>query len=210
MRVGSHPQTRAGRAFALAAAQGCSLAPLVSSSGHEPHDRSAPAPGGPRHHRAACPRRSPFARLDQPFSLESTHGQINFLAPRAAAIKASGRTTSTGGSTTRSAARTKRRGHPRPERGKRREYLREYVRWLWPHRYAVGFFFLLALISAGLEMVEPLFMRFIIDRVLLEHRRSTRRRALVRLHLAGGAVPRASIVVSQADRRRSRTTASGC
>jgi hypothetical protein len=32
---------------------------------------------------------------------------------------------------------------PAPEsrhlrRGKRREYLREYLRWLWPHRYAVG------------------------------------------------------------------------
>ena len=23
-------------------------------------------------------------------------------------------------------------------RGKRREYLRDYMRWLWPHRYAVG------------------------------------------------------------------------
>ena len=51
--------------------------------------------------------------------------------------------------------------------GKRREYLREYLRWLWPHRYAVGVLFLLALIGAGLEMIEPLFMRFIIDRVLL-------------------------------------------
>ena len=54
-----------------------------------------------------------------------------------------------------------------PSRGKRREYLREYLRWLWPHRYAVGTVFALALLGAGLEMVEPLFMRFIIDRVLL-------------------------------------------
>jgi ATP-binding cassette subfamily B protein len=52
-------------------------------------------------------------------------------------------------------------------RGKRREYLREYVRWLWPHRYAVGALFVLALMAAGLQMVEPLFMRFIVDRVLL-------------------------------------------
>ncbi len=50
---------------------------------------------------------------------------------------------------------------------KRREYLREYLRWLWPHRYAVGAVFVLALLVAGLEMIEPLFMRFIIDRVLL-------------------------------------------
>ena len=34
-------------------------------------------------------------------------------------------------------------------RGKRREYLREYLRWLWPHRYAVGALFVLALLAAG-------------------------------------------------------------
>jgi ATP-binding cassette, subfamily B, bacterial len=50
---------------------------------------------------------------------------------------------------------------------RRREYLRDYIRWLWPHRIAVVFFFLLALVTAGLEMIEPLFMRFIIDHVLL-------------------------------------------
>ena len=55
----------------------------------------------------------------------------------------------------------------RPDHTKRREYLRDYLRWLWPHRYAVGAVFLLALLAAGLEMIEPLFMRFIIDRVLL-------------------------------------------
>ena len=52
-------------------------------------------------------------------------------------------------------------------RGKRRQYVREYLRWLRPHRYAVGGLFLLALVTAGLQMIEPLFMRFIIDRVLL-------------------------------------------
>src|SRR5262245_18585932 len=55
----------------------------------------------------------------------------------------------------------------RGRRKKRRQYLREYLRWLWPHRYAVVAVFLLALIAAGLQMIEPLFMRFIIDRVLL-------------------------------------------
>src|SRR5204863_3072239 len=53
------------------------------------------------------------------------------------------------------------------KRAKRREYLREYLRWLWPHRWAVGAVFLLALFAAGLQMIEPLFMRFIIDGVLL-------------------------------------------
>src|SRR4051812_951856 len=49
----------------------------------------------------------------------------------------------------------------------RRQYLREYMRWLWPYRVAVLAFGVLALVTAGLQMVEPLFMRFIVDRVLL-------------------------------------------
>src|SRR5262245_47671898 len=56
---------------------------------------------------------------------------------------------------------------PRVDKGKRREYLRDYLRWLWPHRYAIGVFFLFALLAAALEMIEPLFMRFIVDQVLL-------------------------------------------
>src|SRR5262245_45011741 len=56
---------------------------------------------------------------------------------------------------------------PTQRRSKRREYVREYIRWLWPHRFAVAAVFALALVVAGLEMIEPLFMRYIIDRVLL-------------------------------------------
>ena len=70
--------------------------------------------------------------------------------------------------------------------GRRREYLRDYLRWLWPHRYAVAGFFVLALLMAGLEMIEPLFMRFIIDRVLLNTALDGSTR-LTHLHLAGGA-----------------------
>jgi ATP-binding cassette subfamily B protein/subfamily B ATP-binding cassette protein MsbA len=69
--------------------------------------------------------------------------------------------------------------------GKRREYLREYLRWLWPHRYGVGGVFALALVGAGLQMIEPLFMRFIIDRVLLNAGLSAGER-IGRLNLAGG------------------------
>src|SRR5512143_289355 len=58
-------------------------------------------------------------------------------------------------------------GGARANRSRRREYLRDYFRWLWPHRYAVAGIFVLALLGAGLEMIEPLFMRFITDRVLL-------------------------------------------
>jgi ATP-binding cassette, subfamily B, bacterial len=56
---------------------------------------------------------------------------------------------------------------PKARKAKRREYLRAYFRWLWPHRYGVAVVFVLALLRAGLEMIEPLFMRFIIDRSLL-------------------------------------------
>ena len=73
----------------------------------------------------------------------------------------------------------------RPERAKRREYLRDYFRWLWPHRYAVGALFLIALLAAALEMMEPLFMRFIIDKVLLNSALDAASR-MSRLHLAGG------------------------
>ena len=69
-------------------------------------------------------------------------------------------------------------------KAKRREYVREYLRWLWPHRYAVGALFLLALFAAALEMAEPLFMRFIIDKVLLSVGLDSASR-LTRLNLAG-------------------------
>jgi len=68
--------------------------------------------------------------------------------------------------------------------GKRRQYLREYMRWLWPHRTAVGVLLGLALFLAGLQMVEPLFMRFIIDGVLLNTALDSAAR-LGRLHMAG-------------------------
>jgi ATP-binding cassette, subfamily B, bacterial len=78
-------------------------------------------------------------------------------------------------------------GEPRPpQRGKRRQYLREYVRWLRPHRYALAGVFGFALVVAGLEMVEPLFMRYIIDHVLLAAGLDPVSR-LARLNLAGAA-----------------------
>src|SRR4029077_3208948 len=73
---------------------------------------------------------------------------------------------------------------PNQPRGKRREYLREYLRWLWPHRYAVGALFVLALLGAGLQMVEPLFMRYIIDHALLNTGLDAAAR-FTRLNLAG-------------------------
>src|SRR3954471_5971431 len=71
------------------------------------------------------------------------------------------------------------------KQGKRREYLREYVQWLRPHRYSIAAVFAFALIVAGLEMISPLFMRFIIDHVLLNKTLDSATR-LIRLNLAGG------------------------
>ncbi|GAC1517428.1 MAG: ABC transporter ATP-binding protein [Gemmatimonadaceae bacterium] len=70
-------------------------------------------------------------------------------------------------------------------RGQRRAYLRDYLRWLRPLRGALVVVFVLALVRAGLEMVEPLFMRYIVDHVLLDTTLDSARR-LTRLHLAGG------------------------
>jgi len=69
---------------------------------------------------------------------------------------------------------------------KRREYLRVYLTWLRPHWLAVAVVFGLALVTAGVEMVQPLFMRFIIDKVLLNRALDTSGR-LRTLQLAGAA-----------------------
>ena len=76
---------------------------------------------------------------------------------------------------------------PEPQAGwaKKRAYLREYLRWLRPHTPAIAAVAFLALIVAGLEMAEPLFMRFIIDHVLLTADPGSESR-LADLHLAGG------------------------
>ncbi|MGE5181073.1 MAG: ABC transporter ATP-binding protein [Acidobacteriota bacterium] len=68
--------------------------------------------------------------------------------------------------------------------GARREYLREYLEWLRPYRGRVAIVFVLALLGAGLDMVQPLFMRFIVDRVLLVTALDPAAR-LLRLELAG-------------------------
>ena len=75
---------------------------------------------------------------------------------------------------------------PAPDkRAKRRQYVREYLRWLAPHRPAVAGLFVLALATAGLQMIEPLFMRYIIDRVLLDQTLTAAAR-MGKLNLAGG------------------------
>jgi ATP-binding cassette, subfamily B, bacterial len=69
--------------------------------------------------------------------------------------------------------------------GAGRRYLRNYLGWLAPHRKAVIGLFVLALLGAGLQMVEPLFMRFMVDHVLLAQSLDAAAR-LTRLNLVGG------------------------
>ena len=71
-----------------------------------------------------------------------------------------------------------------PAKGQRRAFLREYIRWLKPHRLELGVVFFLALAVAGLQMVEPLFMRTIVDRVILNKNLDIAAR-LTRLNLIG-------------------------
>jgi ATP-binding cassette subfamily B protein len=92
-----------------------------------------------------------------------------------------GRLTDASESTDGSAATAKGKGLLR---GRRKEYLREYMGWLKPHRGAVMAFIMLALVRAGLEMIEPLFMRFMVDKVLLNTSIDAAAR-LARLHLTG-------------------------
>ena len=65
------------------------------------------------------------------------------------------------------------------------QFVREYQRWLRPHRNRVALVFLLAVAAAGMQLIEPLFMRHIIDRVLLNSALDAPGR-LTRLNLIGG------------------------
>lgn len=69
-------------------------------------------------------------------------------------------------------------------RSGRRQYVREYLLWLRPHSWAVSGFILLALAVAGLQMIEPLFLRSIVDKVLLNKSLDESAR-LLRLNLTG-------------------------
>jgi len=69
-------------------------------------------------------------------------------------------------------------------KGSRRQYARDYLRWLRPHRRAVAVVFVLSLITAGMQMVEPLFLRYITDHVLLNQALGLAAR-IARLNLAG-------------------------
>lgn len=68
---------------------------------------------------------------------------------------------------------------------KRRAYLRGYLKWLAPHKSMLASVIVLALTVAAMEMLEPLFMRYIIDQVLLNSGLEKAER-FSRLNLVGG------------------------
>ena len=55
----------------------------------------------------------------------------------------------------------------RPDKAARWAYLRQYRQWLWPWRYGLAGLFLLAVVSAALDMVWPLAIKHLIDGLLL-------------------------------------------
>jgi ATP-binding cassette subfamily B protein/subfamily B ATP-binding cassette protein MsbA len=69
--------------------------------------------------------------------------------------------------------------------GSRGDYLKDYLRWLRPHRARLTAVALLALLSAGVQSVEPLFLRYIVDKVLLSSAAAADK--LWRLNVAGAA-----------------------
>jgi ATP-binding cassette subfamily B protein len=78
---------------------------------------------------------------------------------------------------------------------KRREYIKLYLRWLKPHRGMLTGVIVFAILLATFEMIEPLFMRAIIDKVLLNTSLDTASK-LQKLNLIG-ATFLAFIVISK-------------
>ena len=74
---------------------------------------------------------------------------------------------------------------PRAEPAKRKKYLREYVRWLWPYRWRLAFVFALAVAAAGLDLIWPLAIKSVIDLLSSDVPREVKE---ARLNLLAGVV----------------------
>ena len=55
----------------------------------------------------------------------------------------------------------------RSKKDRRRHYLRNYVIWLWRFWPTAVLLIVLSLVVAGLELIHPLFLRYVLDQVLL-------------------------------------------
>lgn len=78
---------------------------------------------------------------------------------------------------------------------KRRAYLKLYVNQLWPYWKMVVFLLVISLLTAGLEVIQPLFVRHIVDNILLNDTLDTKQK-LAWLHPIG-MVMLGAIVISQ-------------
>ena len=83
----------------------------------------------------------------------------------------------------------------RSKKDRRRHYLRNYVRWLWKFWPTVVLLIVLSLVAAVLELAHPLFLRYILDNVLLSENLTTASRVR-QLNLIGSGLL-AVIVVGQ-------------
>src|SRR4051812_26754854 len=77
----------------------------------------------------------------------------------------SGAESATAGGAARGNGRLDTNKPPRPDKTTRRKYLKAYVAWLWPQRFAILVILLMALTVAALDMVWPLGIKLIIDAV---------------------------------------------
>ena len=82
-----------------------------------------------------------------------------------------------------------------PHARSRRDYLREYARWLWPYRFRLAVVFALALISSVLTLVLPLATKFIIDTVLPASAGSHAEKISELLYVCGAMI--VAILISQ-------------
>src|SRR3974377_362908 len=83
---------------------------------------------------------------------------------------------------------------PRPKREKRRKYLRDYARWLWPYRWQIAGVFTLALVVAAMDAVWPLAIKGMIDALSGD---AARRGRVYRFNLLGIAIA-AILLIKQA------------
>ena len=94
-----------------------------------------------------------------------------------------------------------------PDKQKRRHFLKQYVRWLWPFRIGLLVLFILALFATLLDMVWPWAIKEIIDRVLLAPAASLPvARKLQMLNYLGGLILAVLLIKQVIDSIRSYRT----
>jgi ATP-binding cassette subfamily B protein/subfamily B ATP-binding cassette protein MsbA len=86
-----------------------------------------------------------------------------------------------------------------------RKYLRDYIHWLWPHRFALGGLLVLAVVATALDMVWPIAIKHVIDEVLVADTDASAK--LRTLHRIGVAILALLLVKQLLESYRSYRTA---